>query len=148
MFFHFSFVQAIFLTLHRYWFFKSLNEVLEFVLTFVLSTLWLSKIRTPHLWFGKSLPAFTQQKIDRKFYIIATLDEIHIQEEDEEKTKFHKSYGLYEYFIMLFGVCNTPGTFQSYINGTLQELLDDFDTTYFDNKLICRENISAHTKDV
>ena len=46
---------------------------------------------------------------------------------------------------MLFGLCNAPETFQSYINSLLQEYLDVFCTAYLDDILIYSENNKKHT---
>ena len=40
---------------------------------------------------------------------------------------------------MPFSLCNAPGTFQTFINKTLREYLDDFCTAYLDNVLIYSE---------
>ena len=41
---------------------------------------------------------------------------------------------------MLFGLCNAPGTFQSYINNSVREYLDNFYTAYLDDVLIYSDN--------
>lgn len=50
-------------------------------------------------------------KLYSKFDIIAAFNELRIKEGDEEKTAFLTRYGLFEYVVMPFGLCNTPGTF-------------------------------------
>ena len=45
---------------------------------------------------------------------------------------------------MPFGLCNTPRTFQSYINSLLQEYLDIFCILYLDNILIYSKNNKKH----
>ena len=50
-------------------------------------------------------------KIYSKFDIIAAFNEIRIKKGYEEKTAFLTRYGLYEYIVMPFGLCNTPATF-------------------------------------
>ena len=39
-------------------------------------------------------------------------------------------------FVMSFGLCNAPSTFQNYINDVLHDYLDDFCTAYIDDILI------------
>jgi hypothetical protein len=44
---------------------------------------------------------------------------------------------------MPFGMCNAPGTFQTFINETLSEYLDDFCTAYLDDILIAFRVVAA-----
>ena len=44
-------------------------------------------------------------------------------------------YRHYKYTVMLFGLKNTPATFQRLINNMLREYLDDFAITYLDENL-------------
>ena len=41
---------------------------------------------------------------------------------------FRTRYGLFEYLVMLFGLCRAPSSFQEYINDVLREYLDIFCT--------------------
>lgn len=50
-------------------------------------------------------------KIFSKFDITAAFNEIRMKEGDEEKTAFLTRYGLFEYMVMPFGLCNAPSTF-------------------------------------
>ena len=45
---------------------------------------------------------------------------------------------------MLFGLYNTPSTFQSYINETLVDYLDDFCSAYLDDVLIFSKTLKEH----
>ena len=67
---------------------------------------------------------------------------------EEWKTAFRCRYGLFEYTVMPFGLCNAPGTFQHYMNKTLIEYLDNFCTAYLDDILIYSENLLEHTEHV
>ena len=46
-----------------------------------------------------------------KFDIIAAFNEIRIKEGDKEKTAFLTRYGLFEYLVIPFNLCNALGTF-------------------------------------
>ena len=77
---------------------------------------------------------------------MAAFNKIHIPGGDEEKLSSHTRYRIFEYVVTPFGLCNAPGTFQSYINETLREFLHDFSISSLDDILIYSENISAYTK--
>ena len=59
-----------------------------------------------------------------------------IREGDELKTAFQTRYGHIEYQVMLFGLSNTPATFQKYVNKILAKKLDIFVIIYLDDILI------------
>jgi hypothetical protein len=61
---------------------------------------------------------------------------IRIAEGDEWKTAFCTRYGLFEYLVMPFGLCNAPGTFQAMINKVLNDLLDEEVIVYINDILI------------
>jgi hypothetical protein len=69
---------------------------------------------------------------------------IRIAEGDEWKTAFRTRYGLFEYLVLPFGLCNAPGTFQAMINKVLQELLDEGVIVYSDDILIYSEDEETH----
>ena len=47
--------------------------------------------------------------------------------------------------IIPFGLCNAPGTFQSFINDTVREYLDVFCTAYLDDVFIYSGNKEEHS---
>ena len=49
---------------------------------------------------------------------------------------------------MPFGACNAPSTFQSYINDTLREFLDDFCSAYLDDCLVFSNTREEHIEHV
>jgi hypothetical protein len=61
---------------------------------------------------------------------------IRIAKGDEWKTAFRTKYGLFEYLVMPFGLCNAPASFQAMINEVLRELLDEGVIVYIDDILI------------
>jgi hypothetical protein len=61
---------------------------------------------------------FTKLDLKDGFYLI------HMAEGEEWKTAFRCHYGLFEYRVMTFWLCNAPSTFQSMINGIFRYLLD------------------------
>ena len=67
---------------------------------------------------------------------------------EEWKTAFRCRYGLFEYCVMPFGLCNAPGTFQHYINDTFHEYLDDFLVAYLDDLLIYSKTLKEHKRHV
>ena len=93
----------------------------------------------------ETLARLCAAKYYTKLDVIVAFNKIRIAEGDEEKTAFLTRYGLYEYVVMPFGLCNAPGTFQSYINETLREYLDDFCSAYLDDVLIYSNNKEEHT---
>lgn len=76
--------------------------------------------------------------------VVAAFNTVRIKEGDEEKTAFMTRYGLFEYLVMPFGLCNAPGTFQGFMNQVLQEYLDRTCTAYLDDVLIYSENEDEH----
>lgn len=61
---------------------------------------------------------------------------VQIREGDEWKTNFSTRFGHYEYLVMTFGLCNTPATFQHFVNDILRDFLDIFVVVYLDDILI------------
>jgi hypothetical protein len=69
---------------------------------------------------------------------------LRIRKGDEQKTAFRTRYGLYEYMVMLFGLCNAPSTFQAMNNNLLNDLLDEGVIVYIDDILIYTETEEEH----
>ena len=60
---------------------------------------------------------FTKLDLKNRFYLLW------IAKGDEWKTAFQCRYGLNEYTVMPFGLCNAPSTFQSMINNDFMTYL-------------------------
>lgn len=97
---------------------------------------------------SETLSRLSKAKVYTKLDVIAAFNNIRIQEGDEEKTAFQTRWGLFEYVVMPFGLCNAPATFQSYINSVLHDYLDVFCTAYLDDVLIFSENPEEHEEHV
>ena len=67
---------------------------------------------------------------------------------EEWKTAFRCRYGLYEYCVMPFGLCNAPGTFQHFVNDKFREYLDEFLVIYLDDLLIYSDTLEEHKRHV
>ena len=49
---------------------------------------------------------------------------IHMAKGDEPKTVFRTRFGLYEWKLMPFGLCNAPATFQAMMDDLFYDMLD------------------------
>ncbi|GBG87673.1 hypothetical protein CBR_g45827 [Chara braunii] len=70
--------------------------------------------------------------------------QIAIRPEDQHKTAFQTRYGLYEFVVMPFGLCNAPGTFQHAMNRIFHDYLDKFVIVYLNDILIFSRTIEEH----
>jgi len=69
---------------------------------------------------------------------------IRMAEGEEWKTPFKSRYGLYEYTMMPFGLCNTTSTFQSMIKDVFRDMLDVGVIAYMNDILINTETVEQH----
>jgi hypothetical protein len=70
--------------------------------------------------------------------------QIKIHLEDVPKTVFSTRYGLYEYFIMLFGLTNATAHFMYLMNSVFISKLDKFVVVFIDDILVYSKNEEEH----
>lgn len=106
------------------------------------------KNRYPIPLISETLDRLSQAKYFTKLDVISAFNRIRIHKGDEWKTAFRTRYGLFESLVMPFGLTNAPSTFQSYINSTLQEHLDNTCTAFLDDVLIDGTTRDDHRRQV
>ena len=70
--------------------------------------------------------------------------QVRLQDHEMERTAFSTPWGLYEYLVMPFGLCNAPSVFQKAINHTLRPLIGKFAVVYLDDILIYSRTEEEH----
>ena len=104
-------------------------------------------------WYSIPLISETLAKLTgavrfTKLNVIHAFNRIQIKEGQEWLTAFNTRYGQFEYLVMLFGLCNAPRTFQSYINKSLCEYLNVFCIAYLNDVLIYSSNKKDYATNV
>ena len=102
------------------------------------------KNRYPLPLISETLSRLSKAVIYSKLDIISAFNRLRIAHGEEWKTAFRTRYGLFEYLVLPFGLCNGPASFQAYINETLREYLDIFCTAYLDDILIYSDSLAQH----
>ena len=93
---------------------------------------------------GELLERMNNAKYFTKFDVRDGYNRLRMAPSEEWKTAFRCRYGLFEYNVMPFGLCNAPGTFQHYMNDTFRDFLDEFLVIYLDDMLIYSKNLKEH----
>jgi len=102
------------------------------------------KNRYPLPLISETLQKLSKAVIYTKLDIIAAFNRLRMAKGDEWMTAFACQYGLYEYTVMPFGLCNGPASFQGYINHILSDSLFEFCTAYLDDILIFSSSREEH----
>jgi hypothetical protein len=71
-----------------------------------------------------------------------------VRPEDRHKTAFKTRYGLFEYRVLPFGLCNAPGTFVRMMNRVFQELMDNCVITWVDDIVVYSVGFDNHLRDL
>ncbi|GBG92109.1 hypothetical protein CBR_g54409 [Chara braunii] len=72
--------------------------------------------------------------------------QIEMAEEDVYKTTFKTRYGIYEFLVTPFGLCNAPGTFQTEMHRIFRPYLDKFMVVYLDDILVFIKTAREHAE--
>ncbi|MGH3053837.1 MAG: reverse transcriptase domain-containing protein, partial [Gaiellaceae bacterium] len=70
--------------------------------------------------------------------------QVRVAEEDIPKTAFRTRYGLFEFLVLPFGLCNAPATFMRLMNHTFSDYLDKFVLIYLDDLLVFSRTFDEH----
>jgi hypothetical protein len=83
-------------------------------------------------------------RVFSKIYLRSGYHQIKIRPQDIPKTTFSTRYGLYEYFVMSFGLTNAPIYFMYLMNTVFMPELDKFVVVFIDDILVYSENEKDH----
>ncbi|MDO9013470.1 MAG: RNase H-like domain-containing protein [Polynucleobacter sp.] len=70
--------------------------------------------------------------------------QIRVFDEDKEKTAFTTQFGIFEWNVMPFGLCNAPSTFQRYMDVVLSGLKWKHFLVYLDDIIVFGNTFEAH----
>ena len=99
----------------------------------------------PIPFINKTLRKLTNAVYFTKLDIITAFNRMRIKKGHKWMIAFNTRHGQFKYLVMLFGLCNAPEIFQSYINNYLCEYLDIFCMAYLDNMLVYSTKEEEHT---
>ena len=103
------------------------------------------KSRYPLPLIQELIDKLKKAKIFSKFDIRWGYNNIRIREGDEWKAAFITNEGHFEPLVMFFGLCNSPSTFQTFMDHIFQELIaEGHVVVYMDDILIFTDTLEQH----
>ncbi|MBW0565442.1 hypothetical protein O181_105157 [Austropuccinia psidii MF-1] len=98
------------------------------------------KNKYPFPPMNQLLTVFNGPSIFSNIYLHGAYNLLIIKKDDENLTCFRTKYGIYEYFVMLFGLTNSPASFQNLVNDVFNDLLDSYVLVYLDDIMVFCES--------
>ena len=127
---------------------KKFDDELRVCVNYRAFNTFIIKNRNASFLLRNTLTRFCSIKYFNKFDIITTFNEIRMRQSDEKKIAFLIRYDFFEYVIMFFEFCNALDIFQSFINVTLHEFLNDFCTSYMNDIFVYSNTREKHVNHV
>ena len=88
-----------------------------------------------------------KKKVFTKMDLQWGYNNVRIKEEDEWKTAFSTSEGLFEPMVMFFGLTNSPAIFQAMMNNLLRDLVvEEKVAVFIDNVMVATETEERHNE--
>ena len=81
-----------------------------------------------------------------KIDLVSGFHQIRIHDEGIEKTAFNTQFGAFEWFVMPFGLCNAPSTFQRVVNDVLRDPLGIFVWVFIDDIFVFSKDAHEHQR--
>ena len=79
-------------------------------------------------------------------YVASVYWQVKIAEQEKRNTALAIPFGLFQFHVMLFSLCNAPATFQRVTNSVLAGLHWSTSLVYLDNIIISSKNVDEHLK--
>ena len=105
---------------------------------------WWDSYPTPRI--DDLLDRLTYAMIFSKIDLSQGHHQVAIKAKDKHKIAFISRFGLFEWHVLPFGLCNAPSTFQRLMNSTLDALLDQCILVYLDDILVYSHDKSEHER--